>query len=193
MKKQTNRDKILNAGLHVLIRRGYCGASVRDIAEKAKVPLGSFTNHFASKEDFSLEVLDLYYGMVRESIAKTVRNDALPPLRRLRTWIDWQVEYLKESEMRSGCLIGNLGSEASDHSERIRHRLGEILEEINESVAYCLKAAVKAGELPKSTDCDNLASFIFAALHGAILQSKVDRSAEPLERCIKVLFSSVLR
>ena len=76
MKKPTNRDKILNAGLHVLLRQGYCGSSVRDITDKARVPLGSFTNHFASKENFSLEVLDLYYEMVRENIAKTLGNDA---------------------------------------------------------------------------------------------------------------------
>ena len=108
-------------------------------------------------------------------------------------WIEWQIEFLKQSDMRSGCLIGNLGSEASDHSERIRHRLAEILEEIDESVAHCLKAAVKTGELPKSTDCNDLAGFLCATLHGAVLQAKVDRSAAPLQRCIKVLFSTVLR
>ena len=44
-------------GLQVVLERGYVGASVRDIVEAAGVPQGSFTNHFASKEAFSLQVL----------------------------------------------------------------------------------------------------------------------------------------
>ena len=40
----------------VVHERGFAGASVRDILEVAKVPQGSFTNHFASKEAFCLEI-----------------------------------------------------------------------------------------------------------------------------------------
>jgi hypothetical protein len=52
---------------------------------------------------------------------------------------------------------------------------------------------VKAVELNSSTDCDELAHFLYAALHGAILQSKVDHSAAPMERFKKTLFAAVLR
>ncbi len=41
--------------------RGFGGASIHDIVEAAKVPQGSVTNHFASKEVFCLEILDLYF------------------------------------------------------------------------------------------------------------------------------------
>ena len=58
-----------------------------------------------------------------------------------------QVRYLEQAGMRNGCLIGNYGVEASDHSEAIRRRLVEIFAEIHESVVYCLKAAVTAGDL----------------------------------------------
>jgi TetR/AcrR family transcriptional regulator, transcriptional repressor for nem operon len=60
-------------------------------------------------------------------------------------------------------------------------------------VADCLEAAVNAGELPPSADCDELAHFLYAALHGAILQSKVEHSPVPLERFKKTLFAVVLR
>jgi TetR/AcrR family transcriptional repressor of nem operon len=42
----------------VVFERGYCGASARDIVQAAGVPQVSFTNHFRSKEAFSLEVLE---------------------------------------------------------------------------------------------------------------------------------------
>src|ERR1700685_4555484 len=62
MSRISNRDKLLDKGLQVVLQRGYVGASVRDIVEAAGVPQGSFTNHFASKEAFSLEVLELYFA-----------------------------------------------------------------------------------------------------------------------------------
>jgi TetR/AcrR family transcriptional repressor of nem operon len=193
MPKPSHREKLLAAGLHVVLEQGYCGASVRDIVQAAGVPQGSFTNHFKSKEAFCLEVLERYFDLVRQNIEKTLRNEATAPLKRLRAWVDLQIRYLEQAGMRNGCLIGNYGVEASDHSETIRERLVEIFEEIHESVLYCLKAAVAVGELSTSADCDELAHFLYASLHGAILQSKVERSSAPLKLFKKVLFSTVLR
>ena len=79
MRKISNKDKILANGLQVVLERGYVGASVRDIVEAAGVPQGSFTNHFASKEVFSLEILDRYFANSRLVLADTLRNEALSP------------------------------------------------------------------------------------------------------------------
>lgn len=57
MSQHSLREDILNAGLKVMFRSGYHGASVRDICAAAGAPLGSFTNHFRSKEAF--EPVDL--------------------------------------------------------------------------------------------------------------------------------------
>ena len=89
-------------------------------------------------------------------------------------------------------MIGNYGIEASGFSEAIRRRLVEIFAEIHESVVYCLKAAVTAGDLSSATDCDELAHFLYASLQGAILESKVERSSAPLKRFKKVVFSTLL-
>ena len=193
MPKPSHREKLLAAGLQVVLEQGYCGASVRDIVQAAGVPQGSFTNHFRSKEAFCLEVLERYFTIVRENIDKTLRNDSTPPLKRLRAWVDLQIRYLEQAGMRNGCLIGNYSVEASEHSEAIRQRLVEIFAEIHESVVYCLKAAVTAGELSSGANCDELAHFLYASLQGATLESKVERSSAPLERFKKVVFSTLLR
>ena len=193
MPKPSHREKILTEGLRVVHERGFAGASVRDIVEAAGVPQGSFTNHFASKETFCLEILDLYFENARATIQRTLRNDSLPPLERLRGFVDAQVKYLNRVGLQNGCLVGNFSAEASEHSELIRKRLIEIYEEMRQAVAYCLKAAVKAGELSRKTDCDELAGFIISSLQGAILLSKTERSAAPTERYKHLIFSTVLR
>ena len=172
--------------------RGFGGASVRDIVEAAGVPQGSFTNHFVSKEAFCLEILDRYFEDARATIQRTLRNDSLPALKRLRAYIDAQIKYLNRIGWRNGCLVGNFSAEASEHSEVIRKRLVEIYEEIRQAVAYCLRAAVKSGELTRKIDCDELAGFITSSLQGAILQSKTERSSVPTERFKRLIFSTLI-
>ena len=188
----SNREKILANGLQVVLERGYVGASVRDIVEAAGVPQGSFTNHFASKEAFSLEILDLYFANSRVVIGETLRNDALPPLKRLRAYVDASITAIRKHDTKNGCLVGNFAAEASDHSEVIRKRVSVIYTELREAVAYCLKAAVKAGELPRNLKISEVADFIVTGLQGAFLVSKVERDLAFAENFKKVLFSTVL-
>jgi TetR/AcrR family transcriptional repressor of nem operon len=193
MPRPSLREKILTEGFKVVLEQGYCGATVRDIVRAADVPQGSFTNHFESKEAFCLELLIRYFAMVQENITKTLRNDSLKPLSRLRQWFDIQLDFLKQADFRNGCLIGNFSAEVGAHSDTIQAKLVEMYAEIHESVVYCLKAAVKSGELPATVDCKELAHFLYSSLQGAILQAKVERSPLPLKRFIKVAFSSILQ
>jgi TetR/AcrR family transcriptional repressor of nem operon len=192
MPKPSHREKLLDEGFKVLLSHGYNGASVRDIVRAAAVPQGCFTNHFTSKEAFANEVLDRYVSMVNAKIQKTLRNDSLPPLQRIRVWLDAQIEFFKESKF-SGCLIGNFTMETSGQNASIRQRLVEIIQNIEESLVYCLNAAIDAGELPTSTNVRELASFVYSSWQGAILQAKVEQHIEPLERFKKVLFGQLMR
>ena len=79
------------------------------------------------------------------------------------------------------------------HSDTIHAKLAEIHAEIHESVVYCLKAAVKSGELAGTMDCKEVAHFIYSSLQGTILQAKVERSPVPLKRFIKMAFSTILQ
>jgi TetR/AcrR family transcriptional repressor of nem operon len=53
MARPSKRNEIIRSGVGTLFRKGYAGAGVRDITAEAGVPLGSFTNHFGSKEEFA--------------------------------------------------------------------------------------------------------------------------------------------
>ena len=193
MSRPSNKEKLLADGLRLVHQRGFGASSVRDIAEAAGVPLGSFTNHFASKEAFGLEILERYRGMTTTAVSATLRNDRLAPLRRLRAWIDGQLEYLRKDDMRLGCLYGNLSAEASEGSAAIRARVAAVFAENQASVAYCLEAAIEAGELAPHTDIQGLAGFIVSSLQGAILVAKSQRSPIPVERFKRVLFQQLLR
>ena len=192
MPKPSHREKLLHVGMQVVHERGFGGASVRDIVQAAGVPQGSFTNHFTSKEAFGLEVIDLYFANASEMMRRTLRNDDLPPLQRLRAYIDDGKDG-DVQDMRNGCLFGNFTAEANDCGDPIRLRVVEAFAEVQASIAYCLRAAVKAGEIAPSTDCDEVAAFILASAQGARLLAKAQRSPLPIERFKEVLFGSVLK
>src|SRR5882724_5903361 len=192
MSRISNRDRLLANGRKVVLERGYVGASVRDIVEAAGVPQGSFTNHFDSKEAFALEILELYFADNCVVIRETLRNDALPALKRLRAYFDATIAAIRNHDTKNGCLVGNFAAEASDHSEIIRKRLSEIYTELREAVAYCLRVAVKEGDLPKSFKVSEIADFIVTGLQGAFLVSKVERDLVFAENFKKILFSAVL-
>jgi TetR/AcrR family transcriptional regulator, transcriptional repressor for nem operon len=193
MARPSHKDKLLSEGLRLVHGRGFGASSVRDIVHAAGVPQGSFTNHFTSKEAFGLEILERYHAMTSAAVNATLRNDALPPLRRLRAWIDGQLEYLRKDDMRRGCLYGNFSAEASEESEAIRARVASVFAENQASVAHCLDAAIDAGELAPNTDVQDLAGFIVSSLQGAILVAKAQRSPVPVERFERLLFQHLLR
>ena len=192
MSRPSNKEKLVSDGLRLVHQRGFGAASVRDIVQAAGVPQGSFTNHFVTKEAFGLEILERYHEMTSAGVNATLRNDSLPPLRRLRAWIERQLEYLRKDDMRRGCLYGNLSAEASEESEAIRARVASIFTENQASVAYCLDAAIDAGELAPNTDVQEFAGFIVSSLQGAILVAKAQRNPVPVERFERVLFQHLL-
>src|SRR5258706_12096973 len=192
MPRPSNKEKLLADGLRLVHERGFGASSVRDIAQAAGVPQGSFTNHFASKEAFGVEILERYREIMSDGVKATLRNDRLPPLRRLRAWIDWQLDLLRENDMRRGCLFGNLSAEATEVSDAIRSRLASAFAEDQASVAYCLEAAIEARELSPKADAKALAGFIVSSLQGAYLVAKAQRSPVPVERFKRILFEQLL-
>jgi len=192
MTRISNREKILTAGLHVVHEHGFGGASVRDIVTAAGVPQGSFSNNFVSKEAFGLEILDLYFADIREMVKATLEDETLAPLQRLRNYIEENKKSVMVNDGRSGCLLGNFSAETTGRSEAIRHRLVECFDELQIALETCLKAAVKAGELPGNLKCREVASFVISALQGAILLAKTYHDPAPIENFGRVLFSAVL-
>jgi TetR/AcrR family transcriptional repressor of nem operon len=192
MAKVSNREKILSEGLRVVHERGFVGASVRDIIQAAGVPQGSFTNHFASKEAFALEVLDIYFEASRQIISNTLLNPAMAPRERLFAYIQANIDDVASAKFKNGCLLGNFSIESADHSELLRKRLSVIYREVEGSVAEALRSAMTSGDLPPSTDAVALAGFITASFQGSIMRARVERTVVPLEQFKQVLFNAIL-
>jgi len=192
MGRPSLREKILESGLSVMFRSGYRGASVRDICAAAGVPVGSFTNHFRSKEAFATEVLDRYFNYLK-GLVKQALDENVTPRQRLKQYIDIITGKLERDGWKVGCLIGDLSLEASSHSNALRKRLDAIFREWRAPFASCIAAAQSAGEIDSQFDATELAEFLLASWEGAILRMKVERSPAALERFKSIIFETVFK
>jgi TetR/AcrR family transcriptional repressor of nem operon len=192
MSRPSLRGKILDAGLRVMFRSGYRGASVRDICAAAAVPQGSFTNHFRSKEVFAAEVLDRYFNYLK-GLVNDALDQTLTPRQRLKRYLDVITAKLEQDGWKIGCLIGDLSLEASSHSKLLRDRLDAIFQEWRTPFASCIAAAQSAGEIDSQFDATDLAEFLLASWEGAILRMKVERSPAALERFKTIVFETVFK
>src|SRR5205814_6741422 len=191
--RRSLRNKILRAGLPVMFRSGYHGASVRDICAAAGAPQGSFTNHFRSKEAFALEVLDQYFDYLKGLVSEALNDETLTPRQRLERYLDVITDKLERDRWMIGCLIGDLSLQASSHSNLLRRRLDAIFREWRKLFASCIAAAQSAGEIDSQFDALDLAEFLLASWEGAILRMKVERSPAALERFKTIVFATIFK
>ncbi|TPJ82763.1 TetR/AcrR family transcriptional regulator [Mesorhizobium sp. B2-6-2] len=191
MARQSLRENLLDAGFQTIWNAGYTAAGVREIVAAAGARPGSFTNHFASKEDFAGEVLERYFAYVSGLVEKALARDGTPPIGRLRRYLDVITSKLEAHDWARGCMIGNLSLETAIHSEPLRLRLVDIFERWRRPFAACIAEGQAAGEITKTFDAEDLADFLLSSWQGAMLRMKVERSPEPLERFKNIIFSTV--
>jgi TetR/AcrR family transcriptional repressor of nem operon len=193
MSKPSLREDILNAGLKVMFRSGYQGASVRDICAAAGAPQGSFTNHFRSKEAFAEEILDRYFAHTKGLVKEALDDKSLTPRQRLKRYLDIISDLLAGAKWNRGCLIGDFSLETTSQSKLLRERLEAIFQEWRAPFASCIAEAQTVGEIDSTFDPMDLAEFLLASWEGAILRMKVERGPAALDRFKNIVFQTVFK
>src|SRR4030095_12462566 len=165
----------------------------RDICAAARAPQGSFTNHFRSKEDFAVEVLDHYFDYLKGLVGEALNDETLTPRQRLKRYLDVITRKLERDRWVLGCLIGDLSVQVLSPTKLLRKRLDSIFREWRKLFASCIAAAQSDGEIDSKFDATELAEFLLASWQGAILRMKVERSRAALERFKAIMFETVFQ
>lgn len=191
MPKPSNKAEFVAAGMRVMFRQGYHGTAIRDVVAEGRVPQGSFTNHFGSKEAFAEEVLNQFFEQTKAIVAQALGDRSLSPRQRLLRYLDLITASLAADDYLRGCLIGDFSIEISQTSEHLRERLVAIYREWLRPFEDCIAEGQKAGEIDDRFTPQDLADFLLTSWEGAILRMKVAQSQEPLERFKKIAFATI--
>jgi TetR/AcrR family transcriptional repressor of nem operon len=192
MKRIHNKEDIVQVGLDLVLSRGFNATGVEAILKQAKVPKGSFYNFFPSKEEFSLAIIDKFVNARREVFSPIFSDKSIPPLERVKRSFETLIAIFEADDCSKGCLLGNLGQEMADQSENVRLRLEGSLQEWSGRVSGLLQQAQLEKAIPADLDAGMLAENLISSFQGALLRSKVKKSAEPLRDFIHLYFDRFL-
>jgi TetR/AcrR family transcriptional repressor of nem operon len=186
------REVLLEQGMALLLRQGYNGLGIAALLEATHVPKGSFYHHFRSKEDFGLQVIDLYMKAVHAGLSHFLDDERVPPLQRIRNFFEATAAKYRE-EGYLGCLLGGLGQELSGISEAFRRKVEECFDFIASRLEYCLREAIERGDLPAETDPRRMAQLLVNCWEGAALRTRMQRDPAPLREMLDFYFRSASR
>lgn len=68
------REKILNATIEVLVRDGFRGLSLREVAAAAEVSYGALVHHFTTKDDLTVQATSMVYEQAISLSEAAVEN-----------------------------------------------------------------------------------------------------------------------
>jgi TetR/AcrR family transcriptional regulator, transcriptional repressor for nem operon len=186
----STKQRLIEAGLRMLLERGYNSLGIQALLDETNTPKGSFYHHFKDKEDFALQVIDTYIAAVHEGIDGCLHDKALPPLDRVRRFFE-QTQQSYREEGYLGCLMGGLGQELSGVSEVFRAKIEWCFSSIAERMAACLEEARQKGDLPTAFDVKTMSNLLVDCWEGAALRSRLRRNPAPLTTMLDFYLSSV--
>jgi TetR/AcrR family transcriptional repressor of nem operon len=185
--RRSTRNAILKAAMKEFIARGFSACSVEDITNAARVPKGSFYNHFKSKQSLAAEIVTEYGKGVTDRSVLT--DPAIAPLPRLKKHFAALNAYF--SCRKDGCLVGKFMAEVSVDTPQIRESLRRVLNVWGEELSSTLAEGQRQGAIRKDLPADDLAAFLIDSYEGAILRTRLEKKPRALECFVKVVFSSI--
>lgn len=176
-------------GTELLTERGFQVTGIDEVLKRVGVPKGSFYHFFANKHDFGEAVIQNYVEFYARKMSRIFDDDSLPPLSRLRAFVEDAKRGMLKFGYRRGCLIGNLGQELASLDDSFREQLEAVLLSWERRVTACLEQAIEAGELVPGSDTAAISRFFWIGWEGAVLRAKLTRNAEPLDQFADLFFA----
>ena len=193
MEKTEARTRLLETGLRLFSENGYNGTGIKEIVDEVGVPKGSFYNYFKSKEEFTVEIIQFYSDSLWILWDEFLTKGPSEPVDALRNSFEMMISHHEQSEVRTGCLIGNLAAEISEASDLCRNKMHQATIAWKDRVSDYIGQGQVMGTVRNDLSAEALTEFIWNAWEGALLNMKIAGSTVPVRECIRLLFDYFLK
>jgi TetR/AcrR family transcriptional repressor of nem operon len=182
-----SRSALLEHGTQLMLRSGYAGTGLVELLGAARVPKGSFYNHFASKEEFGIALVRRYYDRHDRLLADLIAQTGRSPLERVRSYFEDALRDAAGARPQArGCLMAMFALEMSGCSEPLREAVSDTFSRWQARVAELLRQAQIAGELDPAQDPQPLAAMLLEGWEGALMRARVSHDLEGLRTFIEL-------
>lgn len=171
--------KALDAALGVFWSKGYEGASYSDLTKATGVERPALYSAFGNKEALFLRALERYYDHYLDFFPSALAQPTAKAVVAfiLRAAADLHTRYPEHT----GCLGINGALACSDDAKPVQKALIEARENGEIQLRQRFEQAKVQGDLPQDADCEALAAYVCAVLHGMAIQAKAGFSRERLD------------
>jgi len=184
-RKQRTRAALIRAA-QALIAAGKLNVPVLEITQAADVGMGSFYNHFDSKEQLALAAFDYALERVRQRFADGLAGKA-HAADALIAFLGVFRGYAQRPPISGGCPILNTAIESDDTNPILRDRVCAFVEEWRSSIQATVRAGIARGEIRPEVDGAHLALLLIATMEGAVMLTKLLGDPAPLEQAYQHL------
>ncbi|MCB1192578.1 MAG: TetR family transcriptional regulator C-terminal domain-containing protein [Leptospiraceae bacterium] len=180
-KRETKRKEILNKTYHLIQLKGYHATGIKELADEAGMPKGSFFNYFQNKEDYILAAIELYtIGAVQQS-SQILNNQNINPIERIKKFYQSRIDQTQEQiEKKMSCLLNILSQEVGVGSSDLGKLLEASLDKIKKPLEDCLQEAKVLNQILPNADPIQLAEFLENSWRGALIIAKARNNLQPI-------------
>jgi AcrR family transcriptional regulator len=180
-KGEETRQHILGEALALASEVGLEGVSIGTLAERARMSKSGLFAHFQSKEGLELAILE-------EAVARFVADVVSPALReprgepRVRALLVRWLEWSRANYMPGGCVFIASIPDADDRPGPVRDRLASTQRDWLDTIATCVRGAIKEGHFRGDLDADQFAHEVLITAYGHHLLTRLLRDPEADQR-----------
>ncbi len=183
------RQRIVAAAAELMFEYGVAETTLEDIRVAAGVSGSQVYHYFADKQALVRAVIDHQADTVLDAQGDHLNHlDTVPGL---RAWRDFIVDHQRRLGCRGGCPIGALGAEVAETDAAARVVAARALRRWEARIRDGFQAMHARGDLPASTDPEQLALATLAALQGGLLMTQLERDTKPLEAALDAMLDRI--
>ena len=177
-----DRDEALQKAVEVFWEKGFQATSIDDLTARMGIGRQSLYNTFGDKESLLGEAIEAYFQAASAPML-AILNAPGSPAGNLATFFRKTVDRCSSGDHK-GCLMVNTGVEFAGMGadSPILKAIRDRFKGLERAIRQTIKQALDAGELSKSTDPLQLATFLVGVFQGMLLMCKTGASRETLER-----------
>lgn len=176
-KGEQTRQDIIHKAAPIFNQRGYDGAALSDLMKATGLEKGGIYRHFESKEQLAAEAFDYAW---RETLNARIHDlDTIPnAVDRFKQLVTNFVE--RRATIPGGCPLLNTAVDSDDGNILLRDRARKALQSWRSYIISVVGAGIRARQIRGNVDGEKLATVIIAALEGAIMLCRLERTVDPL-------------
>jgi TetR/AcrR family transcriptional regulator, cholesterol catabolism regulator len=159
-RRETREAQVLEAAVETFYRRGYSGAAIQEIADAAGMFKAGLYHYIESKEDLLNRICEVVHEQSIQ-ILESVLSLELPPVERIRTYIERHVRWYLENTHMVGVYFRDWRFLTGEWLEEvIEHRRG-----YDRTIRSLITAAQASGEIDPQLEPKYASFYMLSAVN----------------------------